>query len=806
MIISPYQSSIVQYDLKPFQVNLDLVANVLDTKQKQFDTTYKHIQSLKRQALNINFLNKKKQSKVDTYNKQIDNYFTSLNEEFGDLSNPAIANGHIKIFNQLGKDTSLLNRYKTDSKLQQEYKQTVALSRSKDPVKAGFHPLNFANYQRRLNDYANMDLDQYATQNPTSPNPTVKGYTKYIDIWEGAKEAALDVPEEEITRFIQDGKGGMIKQTTKMRDPIKVQQVISQYLSSNGATQLAEEAEYFHYANRNNPQYHQELYDQSQTMLQGQKLNLQNQIKALKQYPITDVAPQIAQLESQIKDIDIKLASPNDFMNKTDEQLVNYLQGVHANETVGKMTNAYSYKNTSQEWDADPVYWESMKLQRLYNKDAFDMQYKREDLALKRLKIMAELGTTGVSTTTAGTYTENADMKAKVQGIFDTAKYLNRMQKSYIQLGVDYEDLGEEKSMSQEMSDLYAEMARLGYSKSGLVDQKKVQELQAKINKLKSKENLAQDPIDIMMKNARAYDNTELKNAPEIIAIQEAIESLKDKKFTITKDKIKSEVDRLLQDPASRAYKQKIQLKNSHTSLNSLLERGKVEGLSEEEQKKVLEQYLQDQNIVPVMPKFITDFETADLTPAEKANLGRQRNAVKTDLMNTAVFSPTMPVYKGATPINPGSIETENIMSITHTPDGFYQKINLNPDMFEDEEIRYVAFKNNPYGNFQIVSKANPTLIIQKSGSVDTFMGSLLNRIPYILDIMDEMPTRLTQKGNAYQYGKYENGTILIKTPDKNMTIDPINGSYTIDGKQYSEPKLKGASDQAVLQELDKIL
>ncbi|MGL5077926.1 MAG: hypothetical protein ACRDBG_19150, partial [Waterburya sp.] len=55
-------------------------------KQSSYDQAYAGLEQLKKQALDIRFLNEKEQSKVDDFNKSVSSLFDSKKGEFGDLS------------------------------------------------------------------------------------------------------------------------------------------------------------------------------------------------------------------------------------------------------------------------------------------------------------------------------------------------------------------------------------------------------------------------------------------------------------------------------------------------------------------------------------------------------------------------------------------------------------------------------------------------------------------------------------------------------------------------------------------------
>jgi len=116
-IISPYQDGIASRTIKPYKTNTELEFKVLAHRQGQYDAAYAGLQQLRKDALSIQFINKKEQGKIDSFNSKIAEQYHNLQGEMGDLSNAGIAASYSNLFNEIGQDRQLIARYHKDKEL-----------------------------------------------------------------------------------------------------------------------------------------------------------------------------------------------------------------------------------------------------------------------------------------------------------------------------------------------------------------------------------------------------------------------------------------------------------------------------------------------------------------------------------------------------------------------------------------------------------------------------------------------------------------------------------------------------------------
>lgn len=385
MIISPYTPDIVRPQYEAFKYDTDLIGKVLLYKQAAYDDAYRNIQNLRQKALNIQFLNEKEQRKIDHFNNQVNDFF-SKNEELGDLSNSAIANKYTNIFNIIGKDPELIKRYKKDAKYQKMLLDVENKKNSKDPIKAGFHPVNYSNFLSRVQEYSETDLD--------TEDFEVRPYNNYIDYHAEIARLVKDVPIKKYTEERPTGDGRIVSITRVGRDPNEVRRVVSNFMQSKGAVQLREEAEYDFRSNQDIPGQ-AELYNNYTGYINQQKEILAKQLdsviaqrKTATGEQATQLAEQQTLIETKLSDLDLSQYSPSQFYDRDQDEIIGDLTNVHLFNTTDNLTQAYGGFAESKVYKPDSALLQLMKLEQ-------NSAVQQAKLRMAELKAQGKLASEG---------------------------------------------------------------------------------------------------------------------------------------------------------------------------------------------------------------------------------------------------------------------------------------------------------------------------------------------------------------------------------------------------------------------------
>lgn len=383
MIVGAYTPGIVVSQSRPYEHNLDLVASVLQGKQTQFDTAYLGLQKLRKESLNIQFINDKEQGKVDAFNQKMDQFFQNT-EEFGDLSNNSLLTRYTSLFNEIGQDSSLISRFQKEKEYRKELQAVEQKRLSKDPQKAGFHPINYQNYLSRIQAYKDADLD--------TQEVSVAPYTDYVDLQGEMLKLIKEVPTEKFVREEQLGNGYVVKKTYAGRNPEKVNAIISSFLKGKGATQLREEAEF---TMRNmGEQERSLLYSLHAQRVDEQIQNLDSQIDKAKEDMvglIGDELTQATQKAQQLMDARTSLQSQvydeDEFSRMADKDMLQLMVGMQAQDVQRSMSNTYGGYAVSQEIEPDIAFLRLQDYQLSLNKFRVDTQFKQARLSIDQQEL-----------------------------------------------------------------------------------------------------------------------------------------------------------------------------------------------------------------------------------------------------------------------------------------------------------------------------------------------------------------------------------------------------------------------------------
>jgi len=296
-------------------------------KQQEYDTVFSNLSNLRDQSLGIRFLNSKEQKKIDAFNTQLQSKLSG--GDLGDLSDGKVAAGYYSMFDTLTKDNKLISRFRADAKYQEEMLRVEQKRASKDPTKAGFHPVNYQNYMARLDDYINSDLD---TEEGAAV--TVSPYVDYVNY---GKEIGALMKQVPIKKFSSSRaeNGYIIKDNYEGRDPQEVKAVVSDFMSGPGAAQAREEAEFAFRKAKGNPFFQQTVYDDytnskmaAQKSLSSRLASLDEELKHAPASKAAEIAGEKARVESELSEVKASISAPDQFFARGQDDIINDITGV----------------------------------------------------------------------------------------------------------------------------------------------------------------------------------------------------------------------------------------------------------------------------------------------------------------------------------------------------------------------------------------------------------------------------------------------------------------------------------------------
>ena len=796
MTISPYQTDIIRPNYKPFKNNLELISKVLDYKQKTFDSNYKSLQSLKQQALNIDFLNKDRQGQINDYNKRINDHFTKFND-LGDLSNSKVLTGHMDIFNELSGRTDLINDYKHDRRIRTEMSEVQKKANSKNPLKEGFHQMNWEVYRHGVEEYVNS----------TGELPNVDKYVNYIDYNKGAREVALDVAEEEITRFHNDGKGNLIEVTTKQRDPEKVKRAISTYLGTHAQGQLGIEAKWKHLRNKNDISYVTQLLNDSQEQLITQKENLQSQIKQLG----NDLTPENLStkeaLQGEIIKIDKQLHQALEDID--DDTLVSRLSSLHSNNVLGQLTNAFSYKNVSEKLKLDPVWAKVETLKRedkrigisLANLDLAQQKFEldKQEFGLKKVKALAELGLNSDGSPVVQNQgitipiQEDAKKAEKIiDKTIDKAFSFKAAQKDIMALGLSNADLNQDNLGNLRFQIKALENSILKFSGPQIAksterdiklaqDKKQLIKLRSQLASASQTRNRPKEVwINDLIEDISFYDNVENPAGSLYIeAVKEAINKLRINDQPVTVQSVENTVNELLIDPKSSSFELKQSIERYTEGMEAVMVESGAINLEGEDARKALKDYLTKEDVITQKELSQSNLDLDALSSTvTKATQKRINDTYKNYIVSELVWSNNMGEIKGHEPLNPRQLGNDIFTHVAQeNPNASGYKIfTLKEDYFKDEdgEFNRKFYTLGKDGEYRMVTKDNPFVIVGDLDSEKEIFENLSSRFRTVTKnkgLRDEVIA-----GVNVRAGKTSNGIVTVKLNDPN--IPPIEFTY----------------------------
>lgn len=389
-----------------YQVNLqnvDLITKVLLSKQKEYDTAYMALKANQKEALGIQFLNKNEQKKIDAFNTKISDAFSS--GEFGDLSNSRVSDKYFALFDEIGKDRTLMSRYRQDSEYQKQLRSIEAKRNSKDPAKAGFGSINYAVFMNDLNEYANLDLNS-----PDAEGFVLRPYVDYVDIHAELADRMRDIPIQKFTLPTYDN-GRIIYKTYTGRDPAAVKASSEEYMASRGAEQLRVQAAYAFLKAKDNPEFQAAIYNDhvgyntaQQTALQGMLDKTMEDLKAAKDPDkIKELSGQQARIEAELGKAKTNLKSADQFFNRDKNDIINDLTSITLQDIVTSAETSYGGYAISYKVEPDRAFMEVAKMNQAAEQFKLKMKLEYDklanDLEKERIKEGKSSSTSGSSST-----------------------------------------------------------------------------------------------------------------------------------------------------------------------------------------------------------------------------------------------------------------------------------------------------------------------------------------------------------------------------------------------------------------------
>ena len=380
--------------------NTELIAKVLMSKQREFDLAYQGMKDLQRQSLGINFINKKEQKKIDTFNEDVSREFQS--GEFGDLSNANTAQKYYSMFDRIGNDTALVSKYKQDKSYQDQIHSVESKRLSKDPAKAGFGNINYDNFMHRIREYSELDLDS-----PDAQGYALRPYTDYVDINKEVADLAKSIVPEKFTKQRVEN-GYIVTETYSGRDPEKVAAAVREYMGSRGVTQVREEAEYTFRRAKGDPAFQEMIFNDhvgynmnQQREVSGRLDKVNEQLTATKDPAvIAQLAAEKAKLEDTLSQVTVDLKSPDEYFSRDADEIINDISKVATLDNIKNFTGAHSGYSVSTKIDVDRTFLELQKMQQHANEFNTEMQFKAAELAQKGDIAQAKLDKDGKPVTT----------------------------------------------------------------------------------------------------------------------------------------------------------------------------------------------------------------------------------------------------------------------------------------------------------------------------------------------------------------------------------------------------------------------
>jgi hypothetical protein len=740
MRISPYQNNIIDFrDRTAFVYNTELATSVLLFKQQEFNQAYAGIEKLRRDALNINFLNQKEQGKINQFNKEINDFFASTNGELGDLSQSGVVKQYTKMFDKIGQDPNLINRYRQDQKYQTELRSIYAKRDSKDPIKAGYHAMNHSNYEARLQNYIGADLDK--------DNVTVTPYNNFVDIDEELTTLIKKaVPVEEFSRVINEN-GYLIIDKYKGRDPKKSRAVSEKYLTGKGMTQLREETEYYHRMN-GDPLYKENLYNEYVSNASQEYNQLYEQKKKLETASVSDpsnkeILQALSQTTERLGQLEVEKDTPFEkFATKSNDELINYATSLHVKDSIDKYTNSSSGYATSREIKMDPTYFKALELSETFRNNA----WKRDFSERKLIQDGLEAGTaTGPSVITAdgkivpeqilSTTTTQNDLRPMADALLESAKYTIFKSQNVFETGLSGLT---QSDLTQEEQEYYKNPPRVP---TGIIDElatygefnyKKDENIKGRVPQTLTGEQIAKK---IITNQSEVLKNPFFNNNPFVIGFINASTQLKRDVTEADIPYLMEQAKVQVQTPGTNAYAAALAVENEKKILDRFIDQVGIDmsdGLSKDEKLRYEEFSNKYADFITYTNTGVTSLDTSLANAKQKVPIRQNAQRLITELMD----------IKGT----PGKIPAGSVV--------------VDPTFFLHDDFTQVQVQSN--GMIKLSLNGNTIERLNKGrGEDDKYSSATIflkdkngNTVPHIIDDTNNTIEFYSPKYNSVNYSK----------------------------------------------------
>ena len=683
MTISPYQRGITTLKTEAYTNNIELASKVLLHKQQSFDKAYAGINKLRREALDIHFINKESGKKIKAFNEGINKEFGDLDGELGDLSNRNLVKSYTDKFNVIGQDLDLIANYKKDSSYQAELLNIQSKRDSANPKENGYNYKNAANYSRRLKKWENAKLSE-------TSDISIKPYTNYVDYDDAIREATKDILVEEYSHDHDLGNGMIETRTFKGKDPNKVLEIVNAKLGSEAAAQVREEAE-FDFYNNNNPEFKEQIYRDSQAQINNSKRGLEAQHTKLKTYAkklkgteLENVSGKIAQIEESIISLDKQLITFDKFSEKSEDDVINMYTSLYSGKLSQGYSEALGGMRESRSLKTNQAYWNLLNFNEKVRNNNRNYDLNVQELIFKRLQ--EGYGADGKPNTDKNLSQVFNSEIAQVDALafVKNAQSVIGNQKDFLTLGAEAGDITPKwilDSYKQELEKLQKQVnlqqqAPMNSGGALPLSAEKREERAIKLARIKELKEIQaaggvkytpEEFVKYVMDNPDKINNSIITGAGDVLAIKASIEFYKTKSQTYDEKDVLAKAKLIIKDKNSYAYQQK---QKGMRFLNTANAMAKDIGLDDLDTldgvKKAAKKYMKNNSNNPVYQIKTWEFNTG--INDKKGDNINFATIVSPDLNNLLLNKSTRIAADNL--ITPGEIVTEDILRYAKNTSG----------------------------------------------------------------------------------------------------------------------------------------
>lgn len=394
----------------------DLQSQLLLKKQADYDAVISKMNNLRSQSLNITMLNNKGQQKLDTYNKEINDFFS---QDLGDVTLPENQQRIAGVFNRISTDTDLKQRSQMSRWYKSQLDSIEKMRNDKDPTKSGYDPINefvFKNWTGGLTDFMQADdIERFSTER--------QGYVPFKDLKQKLVNLTKLLHAEEKTTASVEG-GRIVTNTTKGVDSTRIRQLLQENLTQDEISQMDILSKY-RILTQNNPTGNQSLYSSYSNWLDKETQNTNRDLKIAqanaeeynpskvdklfpklqgeeKQRKIAEYTAENAKWKAIAEGLALKIPQQAQAKISADEwnkfsidEKLPYVRQLMFEEHINSISDALSWKDEVQKVQSDTAYWQALRLNQM--QDALDWKKQVDSTKLKLQQMKASKGVEGPS-------------------------------------------------------------------------------------------------------------------------------------------------------------------------------------------------------------------------------------------------------------------------------------------------------------------------------------------------------------------------------------------------------------------------